>query len=107
MKVTDLRGYLKVHWLEMRAVLESGEYQPSPVRRVEIPKSDGGVRQLGIPTVIDRLIQQAIAQVLPPMFSPHSYGFRRTQRASSRTGKSGVHPTRLRLGRGHRLGKVL
>ena len=80
MKVTDLRGYLKAHWLEMRAVLESGKYQPSPVRRVEIPKPDGGVRQLGIPTVIDRLIQQAIAQVLTPMFeevfSPHSYGFR-------------------------------
>ena len=80
MKVTDLRGYLKAHWLEMRAVLESGKYQSSPVRRVEIPKSDGGVRQLGIPTVIDRLIQQAIAQVLTPMFeevfSPHSYGFR-------------------------------
>lgn len=80
MKVTDLRGYLKAHWLEMRAVLESGKYQPSPVRRVEIPKPDGGVRQLGIPTVIDRLIQQAIAQALTPMFeavfSPHSYGFR-------------------------------
>jgi group II intron reverse transcriptase/maturase len=80
MKVTDLRGYLKAHWLEVREVLESGKYQPSPVRRVEIPKPDGGVRQLGIPTVIDRLIQQAIAQVLTPMFeevfSPHSYGFR-------------------------------
>jgi RNA-directed DNA polymerase len=80
MKVPDLRGYLKAHWLEVRAVLESGKYQPSPVRRVEIPKPDGGVRQLGIPTVIDRLIQQAIAQVLTPMFeavfSPHSYGFR-------------------------------
>ena len=80
MKVTDLRGYLKAHWLEMRAVLESGKYQPSPVRRVEIPKPDGRVRQLGIPTVIDRLVQQAIAQVLTPMFeevfSPHSYGFR-------------------------------
>jgi RNA-directed DNA polymerase len=80
MKVTDLRGYLKAYWLEVRAILESGKYQPNPVRRVEIPKSDGGVRQLGIPTVIDRLIQQAIAQVLTPMFeevfSPHSYGFR-------------------------------
>jgi RNA-directed DNA polymerase len=76
MKVSDLRGYLKAHWLEMRAALESGKYQPSPVRRVEIPKPDGGVRQLGIPTVLDRLIQQAIAQVLTPMFedvfSPHS-----------------------------------
>jgi len=80
MKVTDLRGYLKAHWLEMREVLESGKYQPSPVRRVEIPKPDGGVRQLGIPTVLDRLIQQAIAQELTPkfeeVFSPHSYGFR-------------------------------
>lgn len=80
MKVSDLRGYLKAHWLEMRATLESGKYQPSPVRRVEIPKPDGGVRQLGIPTVLDRLIQQAIAQELTPMFeevfSPHSYGFR-------------------------------
>jgi group II intron reverse transcriptase/maturase len=80
MSVKDLRGYLKAHWLEVREVLESGKYQPSPVRRVEIPKPDGGVRQLGIPTVLDRLIQQTIAQVLTPMFeevfSPHSYGFR-------------------------------
>jgi RNA-directed DNA polymerase len=64
MKVEDLRGYLKAHWQEVRATLESGKYRPSPVRRVEISKSDGGVRQLGIPTVIDRMIQQAIAQVL-------------------------------------------
>lgn len=80
MKVTELRGYLKAHRLEVRGVLERGEYQPSRVRRVEIPKPDGGVRQLGIPTVQDRLIQQAIAQVLTPMFeavfSPPSYGYR-------------------------------
>lgn len=80
MEVPDLRGFLKGHWLEVREALESGKYRPSPVRRVEIPKPDGGVRQLGIPTVLDRLIQQAIAQVLTPMFeevfSPHSYGFR-------------------------------
>jgi group II intron reverse transcriptase/maturase len=80
MEVNDLRSFLKEHWLEVRAALESGKYRPSPVRRVEIPKPDGGVRQLGIPTVLDRLIQQAIAQVLTPMFepvfSPHSYGFR-------------------------------
>lgn len=80
MSVNDLHDYLKTHWLEVREVLESVKYQPSPVRRVEIPKPDGGVRQLGIPTVLDRLIQQAIAQVLTPMFeevfSPHSYGFR-------------------------------
>ncbi len=80
MTVKDLPEYLKAHWLEVREALESGKYQPSPVRRVEIPKPDGGVRQLGIPTVVDRLIQQAIAQVLTPMFeevfSRHSYGFR-------------------------------
>lgn len=80
MEAQDLRGFLKEHWLEVRAALESGTYRPSPVRRVEIPKPDGGVRQLGIPTVLDRLIQQAIAQVLTPMFeqmfSTHSYGFR-------------------------------
>src|SRR5271157_6609960 len=80
MEVKDLSGYLKAHWLEVREALESGKYRPSPVRRVEIPKPDGGVRQLGIPTVLDRLIQQAIAQVLTPMFevgfSRYSYGFR-------------------------------
>jgi RNA-directed DNA polymerase len=80
MTVKDLRGYLKAHWLEIRAALESGAYKPSPVRRVEIPKPDGGVRLLGIPTVIDRLLQQAIAQVLTPIFerkfSLNSYGFR-------------------------------
>ena len=80
MTVKDLRSYLKEHWLEIRAALESGTYQPNPVRRVEIPKPDGGVRLLGIPSVIDRLLQQAIAQVLTPIFerkfSPYSYGFR-------------------------------
>jgi RNA-directed DNA polymerase len=80
MTVKDLRSYLKEHWLEIRAALESETYKPSPVRRVEIPKPDGGVRLLGIPSVIDRLLQQAIAQVLTPIFerkfSPQSYGFR-------------------------------
>jgi group II intron reverse transcriptase/maturase len=80
MDVQELRGFLKGHWLEVREALENGKYRPNPVRRVEIPKPDGGVRQLGIPSVLDRLIQQAIAQVLTPMFetvfSPHSYGFR-------------------------------
>ena len=92
MEVQDLSGYLKAHWLEVRAALESGTYRPSPVRRVEIPKPDGGVRQLGIPTVLDRLIQQAIAQVLTPMFeqvfSPHSYGFRPGRSAHQAVQKS-------------------
>jgi RNA-directed DNA polymerase len=92
MQVTDLRGYLKAHWLEVRAVLESGKYRPSPVRRVEIPKPEDGVRQLGIPTVLDRLIQQAIAQVLTPMFeavfSAHSYGFRPGRSAHQAVQKS-------------------
>ena len=66
--------------MELREALDQQSYHPSPVRRVEIPKPDGGVRLLGIPTVLDRFFQQAIAQVLTPVFepifSPHSYGFR-------------------------------
>jgi RNA-directed DNA polymerase len=92
MEVEDLPGYLKAHWKEVREALESGKYRPSPVRRVEIPKPDGGVRQLGIPTVLDRLIQQAIAQVLTPMFeavfSPQSYGFRPGRSAHQAVQKS-------------------
>jgi RNA-directed DNA polymerase len=85
MTVEALRPYLKAHWLELRAALDTGTYRPSPVRRVEIPKPDGGVRLLGIPTVMDRLIQQAIGQVMTPLFepvfSPQSYGFRPGRRA--------------------------
>jgi len=80
MTVDQLRGHLKAHWPEIREQLLSGTYRPKPVRRVEIPKADGGKRKLGIPTVMDRLIQQAILQVLTPeweeTFSAHSYGFR-------------------------------
>ncbi len=80
MTVEELRPYLRAQWLELRAALDQQSYQPSPVRRVEIPKPDGGVRLLGIPNVLDRFFQQAIAQVLTPLFepifSPHSYGFR-------------------------------
>ena len=80
MPVEGLRPYLKAHWLEIRGALDQQSYQPSPVRRVEIPKPDGGVRLLGIPTVLDRFLQQAIAQALTPLFeprfSPASYGFR-------------------------------
>jgi len=80
MDVAELGDYLKAHWAEHRKELLEGRYQPQPVRKVEIPKSGGGVRQLGIPTVLDRLIQQALHQVLSPVFEPgfseSSYGFR-------------------------------
>ncbi len=80
MTVGELSGYLKQHWPSIREQLLHGTYQPQPVRRVEIPKPDGGVRKLGIPTVLDRLIQQAVMQVLQRQwdstFSDHSYGFR-------------------------------
>jgi len=80
MTVEELPEHLKANWESIRDKLEAGTYQPSPVRRVEIPKPSGGVRLIGIPTVQDRLIQQAIHQVLSleyePRFSQHSYGFR-------------------------------
>jgi RNA-directed DNA polymerase len=80
MTVEALMPYLKEKWPEIREQLVKGEYNPRPVRRVEIPKPGGGVRQLGIPTVLDRLIQQAIYQILSPIFEPEfsrsSYGFR-------------------------------
>lgn len=80
MTVEELPEHLKTHWPSIREKLEAGTYRPSPVRRVEIPKPSGGVRLIGIPTVQDRLIQQAIHQVLSleyePRFSEHSYGFR-------------------------------
>lgn len=78
--VDDLVEHLKQHWPAIREQLLQGTYQPQPVKRVEIPKPDGGVRKLGIPTALDRFIQQAVLQVLQkrwdPTFSPHSYGFR-------------------------------
>jgi len=80
MTTGELRPWLQEHWATVREALDAGTYQPSPVRRVVIPKPGGGERLLGVPTCLDRLIQQAIAQVLMPIFDPcfsrSSYGFR-------------------------------
>jgi RNA-directed DNA polymerase len=80
MSVDALPVYLREHWPRIKEELLAGRYEPGPVRQVEIPKPGGGLRSLGIPTVLDRLIQQAVHQVLQPLFDPDfsesSYGFR-------------------------------
>ena len=80
MTIGVAKSYLREHWPNMRSQLLAGTYRPQPVKRVEIPKPDGGIRKLGVPCVVDRLIQQALLQVLQkrwdPTFSEHSYGFR-------------------------------
>lgn len=85
MTVEEMAGYLKTHWPGIREQLLAGTYQPQPVLRCEIPKAGGGKRALGIPTVVDRFIQQAVLQVLQPRFDPSfsdsSYGFRPGRRA--------------------------
>jgi group II intron reverse transcriptase/maturase len=85
MTVDDLPKYLMEHWQDLREKLLAGTYQPHPVQEVEIPKRSGGVRKLGIPTVLDRFLQQSILQVLQPIFDPtfseHSHGFRPGRRA--------------------------
>ena len=85
LKVEELEPYLREHWWAIREQLLAGSYQPSAVKRQQIPKSGGGMRTLGIPTVLDRFVQQLVLQVLQPMFDPtfseHSHGFRPGRRA--------------------------
>jgi RNA-directed DNA polymerase len=95
MIVGELPDHLRAHWPSIREKLEAGKYEPSPVKRVEIPKPGKGTRQLGIPTVQDRFIQQAIHQVLSahfePTFSEHSYGFRPGRSAHDAVKAARVH----------------
>jgi RNA-directed DNA polymerase len=100
--IEDLRCYLKEHWLRIKVELLEGRYKPQPVRGVKIPKPGGkGVRQLGIPTVVDRLIQQAVHQVLQPIFDPEfsesSYGFR-----PNRSAQDAVRQARRHVAEGKR-----
>ncbi|MGA2418656.1 MAG: group II intron reverse transcriptase/maturase [Candidatus Acidiferrum sp.] len=101
MTVHDLPGYLREHWTEVREQLRKGTYAPQPVRRVEIAKPDGGMRKLGIPTVLDRFIQQAVLQVLQRRwdrtFSKHSYGFR-----PGRSAHQGVEAAQNYIAAGYR-----
>lgn len=102
MSVKDLCRHIVQNWQAIRESIESGTYEPSPVRLVEIPKPSGGTRLLGIPTVTDRLIQQAITQVLTPVFDPtfseQSYGFR-----PQRRGHDAVRKARSYMQEGHRM----
>jgi len=101
MTVDELPQYLKHYWPEIREQIVAGTYRPQPVRRVEIPKPDGKTRALGIPTVLDRFIQQAIAQVISaqwePHFHPHSYGYR-----ANRSAHDAVRHVQANIRDGHR-----
>ena len=92
MTVEEMLPYLKEHREELLKALRNGKYKPKPVKRVEIPKPDGGKRNLGVPTVIDRMIQQAIVQVLQPIYEPlfsnNSYGFRPNRNAHQAINKA-------------------
>jgi RNA-directed DNA polymerase len=101
-RIEDWPTHAREHWAEVRRQLEAGSYRPQPVRRVMIPKRSGGERPLGIPTVTDRVIQQAIAQVLTPIFdpefSPSSHGFR-----PGRSAHGALEQIRGHLKAGHRI----
>ncbi|MGB5955004.1 group II intron reverse transcriptase/maturase [Pseudomonas sp.] len=101
MTVADLAGYVKQYWPTLKARLLAGDYHPHAVRAVEIPKPQGGTRQLGIPSVVDRLIQQALLQQLTPIFDPlfsdYSYGFR-----PGRSTHQAVEMARAHVASGHR-----
>jgi RNA-directed DNA polymerase len=101
MTVADLAGYVKQYWPTLKVRLLAGEYHPQAVRAVEIPKPQGGTRQLGIPSVVDRLIQQALLQQLTPIFDPSfsdcSYGFR-----PGRSAHQAVETARAHVAAGHR-----
>ena len=112
MTVDGMLPYLKEHREELLTALRNGWYKPQAVRRVEIPKPDGGVRKLGVPTVIDRMIQQAIVQVLQPMYEPlfsdSSYGFRpkrSAHQAISKAARSAV-PIRQSVRRWNTMNRV-
>ena len=110
MTVEELEPYLKAEWPRIRKELLEGEYKPKAVRRVKIPKPDGGERALGIPTVVDRLIQQAVHQVISPIFERDFSASIRVsagqERAASRGTSAAVRGTRPAMGRGHRPGEV-